>query len=64
MIGTASSTVVNVTESGFTGSGDELVQQVADSTDGFSLVLAGLKGFLDLQLNLVVDRFPKGIGEH
>jgi uncharacterized protein YndB with AHSA1/START domain len=59
-------TFVNVTESGFTGSGDELVQQVSDSTGGFCLVLAGLKAFLehDLRLNLVRDRFPRGIGKH
>lgn len=59
-------TFVNITESGFTGSGDEVVKQVADSTGGFSLVLAGLKAFLEhgLQLNLIVDRFPKGIADH
>lgn len=36
-------TFVNITEAGFTGDGDELVKQVSDSTEGFSLVLAGLK---------------------
>ncbi len=35
-------TFVNITEVGFTGSGDELVQQVTDSTGGFRLVRAGL----------------------
>jgi uncharacterized protein YndB with AHSA1/START domain len=59
-------TFVSITEVGFTGSGDELVQQLADSTQGFSLVLAGLKAYLEhgVQLNLVADRFPKGIEEH
>lgn len=59
----AAGTFVNVSERGFTGTGDELVQQVTDSTGGFSLVLAGLKALLehDVKLNLVVDRFPKGI---
>jgi uncharacterized protein YndB with AHSA1/START domain len=59
-------TFVRITESGFTGSGDELVKQVTDSTQGFSLVLAGLKAYLEhnIQLNLVADRFPKGIEEH
>ena len=59
-------TFVRVTEAGFTGDGDELVKQVTDSTQGFSLVLAGLKAFLehDVRLNLVADRFPKGIAEH
>ena len=45
---------------------DELVSQVADSAQGFSLVLAGAKAFLehDIRLNLVADRYPKGIEEH
>jgi uncharacterized protein YndB with AHSA1/START domain len=56
-------TFVNITESGFTGDGDELVKQVTGSTQGFSLVLAGLKAFLEhnISLNLVADRYPKGI---
>ena len=61
-----STTFVRITESGFTGSGDELVKQVADSTQGFTLVLAGLKAFLEhnIRLNLVADRYPQGIEEH
>ena len=60
------STFVRISESGFTGDGDQLVKQVTDSTQGFSLVLAGLKALLEhnVQLNLVADRFPKGIEEH
>jgi uncharacterized protein YndB with AHSA1/START domain len=59
-------TFVSITEAGFTGDGDDLVKQVTDSTQGFSLVLAGLKALLehDVKLNLVRDRFPKGIEEH
>jgi uncharacterized protein YndB with AHSA1/START domain len=59
-------TFVSITEAGFTGNGDELVKQVTGSTQGFSLVLAGLKALLehDVRLNLVVDRYPKGIEEH
>jgi uncharacterized protein YndB with AHSA1/START domain len=59
-------TFVRITETGFTGDGDELVKQVANSTQGFTLVLAGLKAFLEhnIRLNLVADRFPKGIEEH
>jgi uncharacterized protein YndB with AHSA1/START domain len=58
-------TFVHVTESGFTGDGDSLVKQVTDSTQGFSLMLAGLKAYVEhaVQLNLVADRYPKGI-EH
>ena len=60
------STFVGITNSGFTGDGDELVKQAMDSTQGFSLVLAGLKAFLEhgIELNLVADRYPKGIEEH
>ena len=59
-------TFVTITETGFTGDGDELVQQVTASTQGFTLVLAGLKAFLEhnIRLNLVADRFPKGLEEH
>jgi uncharacterized protein YndB with AHSA1/START domain len=57
---------VSITEAGFTGDGDELVKQVSDSAQGFSLVLAGLKAWLEhhIQLNLVADRYPKGIAAH
>ena len=58
-------TFVRVTESGFTGDGDQLVKYVADSTQGFTLMLAGLKAFLEhrVRLNLVGDRYPKGVDE-
>jgi uncharacterized protein YndB with AHSA1/START domain len=63
---TDGTTFVTITEAGFTGDGDELVKQVTDSTQGFTLVLAGLKAFLEhgVRLNLVADRYPKGIEEH
>ena len=59
-------TFVRITNSGFTGNGDEVAKQAIDSTQGFSLVLAGLKALLEhgIQLNLVADRFPKGIEDH
>jgi uncharacterized protein YndB with AHSA1/START domain len=59
-------TFVSIAEAGFTGDGDELVKQVTDSTQGFSLVLAGLKALLEynVRLNLVADRYPEGIEEH
>jgi len=59
-------TFVNIVNSGFKGGPDEILAQVRDSTGGFTIVLAGLKALLehDIQLNLVVDRFPKEIGEH
>ena len=59
-------TFLRVSESGFRGTADQLVKYVADSTQGFSLMLAGLKAFLEhgVRLNLVGDRYPKGIEEH
>jgi uncharacterized protein YndB with AHSA1/START domain len=63
---TDGTTFVGITEAGFTGNGAELMKQVADSTQGFTLVLAGLKALLEhnIRLNLVADRYPKGIEEH
>src|SRR5262249_41101805 len=62
----AGATFVGITEAGFTGKGDELVKQVTASTQGFTLVLAGLKAFLEhnVRLNLVADRYPQGLEEH
>jgi uncharacterized protein YndB with AHSA1/START domain len=58
-------TFVQVSESGWTGDGDKLVRYVADSTQGFTLMLAGLKALLEhkIRLNLTADRYPKGIEE-
>jgi len=59
-------TFVRITNAGFKGDGDALVQQAIDSTQGFTLVLAGVKALLehDVRLNLVADRYPKGIEDH
>ena len=56
-------TFVSVTNTGFSGDGDEVVKQALDSTEGFTLVLAGAKAFLEhhITLNLVADRFPDGL---
>lgn len=58
-----SSTFVSIVNSGFDGDAKEVIAQVRDATEGFTLVLAGLKAFLEynIQLNLVADRFPRGI---
>jgi hypothetical protein len=63
---TDGTTFVSITEAGFTGDGDALAKQVADSTEGFTLVLAGLKALLEhnIKLNLVLDRYPKGMEAH
>jgi hypothetical protein len=53
-------TYVVITESGWTGDGDELVKYVGESTQGFTGTLAGLKAFLEhgIKLNLVADKNP------
>lgn len=58
-------TFVRVVNSGFKGSSDELIAQIKDSTGGFTMVLAGLKAYLEhgIRLNLVGDRFPKEMRE-
>lgn len=56
-------TFVSITNAGFGGEADEIVDQAIGSTEGFTLVLAGLKALLehDVRLNLVADRFPQEI---
>ncbi|WP_141734096.1 SRPBCC family protein [Oligoflexus tunisiensis] len=59
----AKGTFVHINSYGFQGTPEEISDQVADTTGGFHLVLAGLKAWLEhgIQLNLVADRFPKEI---
>jgi uncharacterized protein YndB with AHSA1/START domain len=56
-------TFVTITNSGFSGDDDSVVKQALDSTEGFTLVLCGLKAYLEhnIQLDLVSDRFPDAI---
>src|SRR5262245_26941546 len=58
-------TFVGVTNTGFSGDEDEIVQQAIGGTEGFTIVLAGLKAWLEhgVALNLVADRFPDGVPE-
>src|SRR5687767_6681041 len=42
-IRTDGTTFVSITESGFSGSGDEVVKQALDSTGGFTIALIGAK---------------------
>lgn len=55
-------TYVTITNSGFSGTGDEVCSQACDSTQGFTFVLAGLKAYLEhgVELNLVADQVPDG----
>ncbi len=56
-------TFVSVTNKGFPGSEAEAMQHALEATEGFAFVLAGAKALLEhnVQLNLVVDRFPDGL---
>jgi len=56
-------TLVTVTHGGFRGDADQILDQVRNSTEGFALVLAGLKALLEhnVRLNLVRDRHPDGL---
>jgi uncharacterized protein YndB with AHSA1/START domain len=56
-------TFVSVTNSGFSGDGDEITKHAISSTEGFALVLAGLKALLEhnINLNLISDRFPDAL---
>lgn len=53
-------TLVTISEQGFSGSDDEVVAQAIDSMGGFTSVLAGLKALLehDIVLRLVEDHNP------
>ncbi|MFV8325959.1 SRPBCC family protein [Flavobacterium sp. ZS1P14] len=57
----ATGTFVSIVNSGFKGDAAKIISQIRDSTEGFTLVLAGLKAYLehDIELNLILDRFPK-----
>lgn len=59
-------TYLEVTETGFTGTGDELVAFVTDSTAGFSFLLSSVKALLehDVVLGLVPDAHPDNLVTH
>jgi uncharacterized protein YndB with AHSA1/START domain len=55
-------TFVTITNSGFKGDGDKVVNAALDSKGGFTWVLAGLKAWLErnIELNAIADAFPQG----
>ena len=57
---TDNETFVTITNSGFGGNGDEIVNQAIDAMGGYTMVLCGLKAFLEynIELNLVSDKAP------
>jgi uncharacterized protein YndB with AHSA1/START domain len=55
-------TYVTVTESGFHGTQEEIIQKALGSTGGFSFHLAGLKALMEhgIELGLTGDHQPRG----
>lgn len=55
-------TLVKISNSGFRGNADEVLAQAIDAKGGFTMVLAGLKAWLEhgVALGLVPDQFPDG----
>ncbi|GAA4839024.1 SRPBCC family protein [Paenibacillus vulneris] len=53
-------TFVTITNTGFQGEADDVVKQAIGSTEGFTIVLCGLKALLEhgIVLNLVSDKAP------
>jgi len=56
----ADQTFLSVTETGYSGTGDEIVARALDSTGGFTMVLCALKAWLEhgIRLNVVADKAP------
>lgn len=54
-------TYVSIVNKEIKGTTEELVMKIRDSTGGFTWVLAGLKAYLEhnIELNLIGDRFPE-----
>lgn len=57
---TNNETYVTITNSGFTGNGDDIVMQAIDAMGGFTMVLCGIKALLEhgIILNLISDKAP------
>ncbi len=59
-------TYVVIKNYGFKETGDDLIEVIKNNTGGFTTVLDGLKAFLehDINLNLIMDKFPKEVSQH
>ncbi|WP_211320317.1 SRPBCC family protein [Tumebacillus permanentifrigoris] len=57
---TDNETFVTISNSGFAGTGDEIVNRAIDSMGGYTILLCGLKAYLEhnIVLNLVADKAP------
>ena len=60
------STYVKIYCSGFAGTADEKMAKALDSMGGFTTVLDGAKAWLEhgIVLNLILDKYPKGLTTH
>lgn len=58
-------TFVTVHHYGFELPSEQLLAAIADSTGGFTMVLAGMKAYLEhgIKLNLVGDKYPKEVAD-
>ncbi len=58
-------TFLTITNYGFQGNEDGILNQIKDATKGFTFVLCGLKAWLEhkIQLRLIDDIFPKELME-
>jgi len=58
---TPTKTFVTITNYNLQSTGEALISEVRDSTGGFTIVLAGLKAWLehDIELKLIEDKFPQ-----
>lgn len=56
-------TLVKISCWGFVGSCEEVLSQAVDAKGGYTMVLAGLKAWLEhgIELHLVRDQFPVGV---
>lgn len=54
-------TLIKISTWGFRGNQDEVLAQAVDAKGGYTLVLAGLKAWLEhgINLNLIRDQFPQ-----
>ncbi|EAQ63077.1 hypothetical protein MED121_24020 [Marinomonas sp. MED121] len=55
-------TLVKISNWDFPGSCDKVLPQAVDAKGGYTMVLAGMKAWLEhgIELNLIRDQFPKG----
>jgi uncharacterized protein YndB with AHSA1/START domain len=62
----ADATYVTITNTGFQGDSHEVIQQALNATEAFTIVLCGLKAFLEhnIRLNLIADKFPDAVIKH